>query len=418
MFRSYYVSNISQRSYIRQRYSAFNIASTLNRTNDNIATDSNDHDIIDIYDEDEEMTPTIDTKSAESEKVSEDDIAFESEYERMMEEFNEGDEYEGDRGGNENESDEETSEEASDEEIIDQPLNNEQLPHFTQSNEFNPYFNNITESLFFCWMQKHRICKLYHFKLTNKNTIITYSNSSLATQAYDKLVDIIRHPQFKKDDVVPNSRRFRKYRRRYHSSYLNNPSISDNMYFGPGQEVTKSKEFWHGNIWKESPKFGQASITIAQNIYYSGDFVIYRESKEAKGLGHLPGNLQSNNRKQRSQEGELWFMDREMDDAIMNVESQAIVNQLNISILYDNVANDPHSYKIREILYKHNGHWKIRHVKYSYQHPSEFATLEEPRTSLPIYKLFIDLYYDDFGTFRNVYHSLGGVYIQIGNMPL
>lgn len=172
---------------------------------DNTATDSNDHDIIDIYDENEEMMPTIDTESAESEEVSEDNIAFESEYERMMEEFNEGDEYEGDRGGNENESDEETSEEASDEEIIDQPLNNEQLPHFTQSNEFNPYFNNITESLFFCWMQKHRICKLYHFKLTNKNTIITYSNSSLATQAYDKLVDIIRHPQFKKDDVVLNS---------------------------------------------------------------------------------------------------------------------------------------------------------------------------------------------------------------------
>ncbi|CAB4492882.1 unnamed protein product [Rhizophagus irregularis] len=353
MFQSRYVSNISQRSYIRQRYSAFNIASTLNRTNDNTATDSNDHDIIDIYDEDEEMTPTIDTESAESE---EDD-----------EEFNEGDEYEGDRGGNENESDEETSEEASDEEIIDQPLNNEQLPHFTQSNEFNPYFNNITESLFFCWMQKHRICKLYHFKLTNENTIIIYSNSSLATQAYDELVDIICHLQFKKDDVVPNSRRFRKYRWRlpllsirsrkinisnkkmpstskdtgkaYYLSVtdiihhiLNNPSISDNMYFGPGQEVTKSKEFWHGNIWKELPRFGQASITIAQNIYYSGDFVIYRESKEAKRLGRilviiqqdgqlkikiqrilifedLPGNLQSNNRKQRSQEGELWFMD-------------------------------------------------------------------------------------------------------------
>jgi hypothetical protein len=36
---------------------------------------------------------------------------------------------------------------------------------------------------------------------------------------------------------------------------------------------------------------------------------------------------------------------------------------------------------------------------------------------MPIYKLFIDLYYDDFGTYRNVYHSLGGVYIQFGNMP-
>jgi hypothetical protein len=48
----------------------------------------------------------------------------------------------------------------------------------------------------------------------------------------------------------------------------------------------------------------------------------------------------------------------------------------------------------------------------------EFAALEEPETNLPVYKLFIDIYYDDFGTFRSVYHSLGGVYIQIGNMPL
>jgi hypothetical protein len=50
-------------------------------------------------------------------------------------------------------------------------------------------------------------------------------------------------------------------------------------------------------------------------------------------------------------------------------------------------------------------------------HPSEFAVFEEPVTNLPVYKIYgIDLYYDDFRTFRNVYHSLGGVYIQIGNM--
>src|SRR5439155_24178651 len=57
-----------------------------------------------------------------------------------------------------------------------------------------------------------------------------------------------------------------------------------------------------------------------------------------------------------------------------------------------------------------------RNVEYSYQHSSEFAPLKEPETHLPVYKLFIDIYYDDFGTFRNVYHSLGGVYVQIGNM--
>jgi len=130
----------------------------------------------------------------------------------------------------------------------------------------------------------------------------------------------------------------------------------------------------------------------------------------------LPKNLQSNSRKERSREGEVWFFDREMDNAIAIVELQVIVKLVLISILYDNVSNG-HSIKIREILYKYNGRWKLRDVKYSYQHPSEFAPLEEPVTNRPVYKLFIDLYYNDFGTFRNIYHSLGGVYIQVGNMP-
>ena len=36
---------------------------------------------------------------------------------------------------------------------------------------------------------------------------------------------------------------------------------------------------------------------------------------------------------------------------------------------------------------------------------------------MKVFKFMIDIYNDDFGTFRNVYHSLGGIYIQIGNMP-
>ncbi|CAB5308807.1 unnamed protein product [Rhizophagus irregularis] len=175
-----------------------------------------------------------------------------------------------------------------------------------------------------------------------------------------------------------------------------------------GQEVTENKELWHGNIWKESARFGQASITITEDLYNSGDFVIYREPGEPKKFGRilaivqkddrrmikiqriiryeeLPGNLQSNNRKERSLHGELWFLDREMDDAIVCVELQAIVRRVLITILYD-TNNNRHSIKIREILYKHNGYWKLRHVKYSYQHPSEFAALEEPITNLPVYK--------------------------------
>uniref|UniRef100_U9URR1 Uncharacterized protein n=1 Tax=Rhizophagus irregularis (strain DAOM 181602 / DAOM 197198 / MUCL 43194) TaxID=747089 RepID=U9URR1_RHIID len=68
---------------------------------------------------------------------------------------------------------------------------------------------------------------------------------------------------------------------------LNNPLLFSNMYFGPGQEVTKNKELWHGDIWKESARFGKTSITIAQHVYYSGDFVVYRESSDAKRFGRI-----------------------------------------------------------------------------------------------------------------------------------
>ena len=87
---------------------------------------------------------------------NEDDIEFESEYERTMTEFNESDEDKDDR-------EETTEEEDSEEEIIiDHSLNIDQIPH--SFGEFAPYFKNITESLFFCWMQKHRICKLDSYK--------------------------------------------------------------------------------------------------------------------------------------------------------------------------------------------------------------------------------------------------------------
>ncbi|PKB98919.1 hypothetical protein RhiirA5_505983 [Rhizophagus irregularis] len=301
---------------------------------------------------DDEDEEMTTTIDIENEEISEDEL--ESEYERIMIEFNENDEDENERGGD---SDEEVIIDQPDEEVIvDQPLSSEQL---------------------------------------------SYSS------------DIIRN-------------------------ILNNPLLFSNMYFRPGQEVTKNKELWHGDIWKESARFGKTSITIAQHVYYSGDFVVYRESSDAKRFGRilaivqkddrliikiqriirfeeLPGNLQSNNRKERSQDNEVWFLDREMEDAVMNVELHAIVGHAPITIHYDN-SNNRHSIKIQEILYKHNGRWKLRDVKYSYQHPSEFAPLDEPETHLPIYKLFIDLYYDDFGIFRNVYHSLGGVYVQIGNM--
>src|SRR6266516_678921 len=54
-----------------------------------------------------------------------------------------------------------------------------------------------------------------------------------------------------------------------------------------------------------------------------------------------------------------------------------------------------------------------------HQLPCEYITLTSPplQQHLPVIKIFLDLYVDDFGTYSNVYHSLGGVYLQFGNMP-
>ncbi|CAG8703935.1 2431_t:CDS:2 [Rhizophagus irregularis] len=92
-----------------------------------------------------------------------------------------------------------------------------------------------------------------------------------------------------------------------------------------------------------------------ENNYYSGDFVTYRKSSGSpKEIGHilaivqqdnglkikiqrvllyedLPVNLQSNDRMERSEEGELWFLDREMDDATINIKPQSSSGFMSIS---------------------------------------------------------------------------------------
>lgn len=68
---------------------------------------------------------------------------------------------------------------------------------------------------------------------------------------------------------------------------------------------------------------------------------------------------------------------------------------------------DRYDYEVGEILYHFGGIWKLRPVMRRHRLPCEYMTAPQHRT-LPIKKVFLDLYYDDFGMFRNVYHSLGG----------
>ncbi|PKC53288.1 hypothetical protein RhiirA1_404412 [Rhizophagus irregularis] len=205
------------------------------------------------------------------------------------------------------------------------------------------------------------------------------------------------------------------------------------MYFGPALEVKEKSEFWHGDLWGESPQFGQETIVIKQVLYQIGDYVYYNEIT-GKKFGHILAIILENNieklkiqhvltfdelpesfhttiRQQQSRDGALWLLDRDEYNAIILLEPQAIIQKITVG-QNNNSANK----YIIEILYKHNNHWKFRSALLDYKHPSEYTAIPNHNNSLPVYKFFLDLYYDDFGTYRNVYHSLGGVYLQFGNM--
>ena len=48
---------------------------------------------------------------------------------------------------------------------------------------------------------------------------------------------------------------------------LNNPIIYPRLYFGPGVESSERLELWHGQIWKESPLFGETKCRIGNGNY-------------------------------------------------------------------------------------------------------------------------------------------------------
>ncbi|CAG8536225.1 42284_t:CDS:2 [Gigaspora margarita] len=104
-------------------------------------------------------------------------------------------------------------------------------------------------------------------------------------------------------------------------------------------------------------------------------------------------------------------------NVIIIVTQDKIIKYITINILYNkNNINESSSIVIHKILYKYQEHKKLRNIAYSYQYSSEFVALKDLLISIPVYKLYTDLYYDNFGTFCNIYYLLGSIYIQIRNL--
>ncbi len=85
-----------------------------------------------------------------------------------------------------------------------------------------------------------------------------------------------------------------------------------------------------------------------------------------------------------------------------------------IKYQYQHISNN--SLYIDEIIYQYNSYQQICNAKLSYQHPFEYITINYLSTPIKVYKIFLDLYYNDFETYRNIYHSLEGIYLQFENM--
>ncbi|PKB92785.1 hypothetical protein RhiirA5_443381, partial [Rhizophagus irregularis] len=183
--------------------------------------------------------------------------------------------------------------------FVDAALAEDKLPSF--DGDFAPYFQDLTTAALFCWIHKHNI----------------------STSAYEDLVDIIMRPEFNRDHIVKNIRRFRTWRERlplpsisaksisisskktpstsrdskmaYQLSIsdiiwnvLNNPSLVKKMYFGPDVDSKIKSEYWHGTLWAESLLFGKEQLMISEEIYKCGDFVYYYDYNDnEQKLGRL-----------------------------------------------------------------------------------------------------------------------------------
>jgi len=128
----------------------------------------------------------------------------------------------------------------------------------------------------------------------------------------------------------------------------------------------------------------------------------------------LPGTFKGGLRQNRSLAGEVWLQDESFQIIIIPAQ---ISKKATVMIVFQHNHIPEDALRITEIVYKHNNHWRIRNADVSYKHPADYIIIRPPPPSMKVYKIFLDLYYDDFGTYRNVYHSLGGVYVQFGNMP-
>ena len=248
----------------------------------------------------------------------------------------------------------------------------------------------------------------------------------------------------------------------YLERILNNPALMTKMYFGPGIVADEKQEFWHGELWQDSLLFGEDKIRnksgglyffrvyikrlikiiiehsfFNSELFRAGEFLEYCEQSSifmcrvrSVVMDEIDNTLKlktdalishenlcncrsTDNRHTRGKGKELWLVEEKAK--LVNPES--IKRHIIVWIRDMPKPAEVYDFYVDEIMYRFNGRWQYRNIAERHRLPCEYITLKQPQQNLHFLKIFLDIYVDDFGTYRNTYHSLGGVYLQFGNMP-
>ncbi|CAG8460998.1 36581_t:CDS:2 [Racocetra persica] len=203
------------------------------------------------------------------------------------------------------------------------------------SEEYGPYFKNFTEMSLFTWVTMHMI----------------------TTKQYKDLATIIQHPKFNPKHIpsisISTKNVYTISVSEYLKRVLGNKGLRSQMYFGPGVKAEMKEEFWHSKIWQKSPLIGLSSISINNELWLSK--VTY--------LINLP----------------------------------TVIGLVTVW-LQDTLEPPAYQFCVREILYTHEGQWKIRNCKLRHYYPIEYIQIPASApNNKPILKIMLDIYYDDFG---------------------
>ncbi|RIB19608.1 hypothetical protein C2G38_2035934 [Gigaspora rosea] len=142
------------------------------------------------------------------------------------------------------------------------------------------------------------------------------------TAAYQDLIQILFHPKFEKSYLTSNLQGLKRQRKQlplmkiqshmvpvnvrntpltikdstrvyffslieHLQRILKNLFFSSQLYFGSGIFSKSCEELWEGDLWAESPLFGQSNLITAQGSFNCGDFVQYRSDSKMIEIGRI-----------------------------------------------------------------------------------------------------------------------------------